>query len=125
MESKIKSKNKFGGRKMKTKIFLLFLILQFLNLLILNNIYAKEDADYWFNEGGKAFEVGNYDKAIEYYTKVIEINPKDAKAYYNRGVAYAEKGLQDKAIKDYNKGEYGKAIKDFIKALYYFIRRFV
>ena len=83
---------------MKTKIFLLFLILQFLNLLILNNIYAKEDADYWFNEGGKAFEVGNYDKAIEYYTKVIEINPKYAEAYYDRGLAYDDKGLYDKAI---------------------------
>ena len=32
----------------------------------------------------------------------MELQPNDADAYYNRGVAYAKKGDFDNAIKDYN-----------------------
>ena len=34
---------------------------------------------------------------------MIEINPQDAKAYYNRGVAAQVKGDSDRAITDYTK----------------------
>jgi len=44
-----------------------------------------------------------YDKAIREYTKAIEINPKFADAYNNRGNAYGEKGQYDQAIRDYTK----------------------
>ena len=44
-----------------------------------------------------------YDKAISDYTKAIEINPRFAEAYYNRGLAYGKKGQYDKAISDYTK----------------------
>ena len=37
------------------------------------------------------------------FNKAIEINPSDADAYYNRGIAYGHKGQHDKAISDYNK----------------------
>ncbi|MER3447202.1 MAG: hypothetical protein C4291_10325 [Candidatus Dadabacteria bacterium] len=46
---------------------------------------------------------GEYDKAISDYSKAIEINPKNALAYYNRGIAYQAKGRYDKAISDYSK----------------------
>jgi tetratricopeptide (TPR) repeat protein len=36
------------------------------------------------------YEAGNYEKAIEYYTKAIEQDPKSVDAYYNRGIAYCE-----------------------------------
>lgn len=49
----------------------------------------------------------NYDKAIEDYTKAIELNPNFADAYYNRGLAWV-------AIKE---KEYDKAIKDYTKAI--------
>jgi tetratricopeptide (TPR) repeat protein len=35
--------------------------------------------------------------------KVLEINPRNAVAYYNRGNAYRSKGQYDQAIADYNK----------------------
>jgi tetratricopeptide (TPR) repeat protein len=44
-----------------------------------------------------------YDKAISDYSKAIEINPKSALTYNNRGNVYAAKGQYDKAISDYNK----------------------
>ena len=46
-----------------------------------------------------------HQKAIDNYTKAIELNPKDAAAYYNRGRAY------------YNLGQYQKAIDDYTKAI--------
>ena len=49
-------------------------------------------------------EKGNYDRAIALFSKALEINPRYAAAYNNRGVAYAKgKGQYDKAISDYNK----------------------
>jgi tetratricopeptide (TPR) repeat protein len=35
--------------------------------------------------------------------KAIEINPKYAMAYYNRGIPHSNKGQYDKAIADYTK----------------------
>ena len=43
------------------------------------------------------------DKAIANYTKAIEIYPEFANAYYNRGMAWYDKGDYDKAIADYTK----------------------
>lgn len=49
--------------------------------------------------------VGTYflHKAIVDYSKAIEIAPKDANAYFNRGLAYGKKNEHDKAIADYGK----------------------
>lgn len=46
---------------------------------------------------------GEYDLAIEDYDTVIEMNPDNVDAYYNRGAAYYHKGDYDRAIKDYTK----------------------
>ena len=84
------------------------------------------------------FIKGRYDRAIEDYNKAIALDQNDAKAYYNRGVAYDGKGQYDGAIEDYNKaialdpnladaynnrglayaikGDMGRAISDFQKA---------
>ena len=48
---------------------------------------------------------GDYDRALQDYTKVIQLNPDDASAYNNRGGAY------------YLKEEYKPAIVDFTKAI--------
>ena len=82
---------------------------------------------------------GEHDKAIADYTEAIRLDPKDAEAYCNRGLAYGNKGDYDKAIADYteairlnpkyaeayynrgmtyaSKGEYDKAIADYTEAI--------
>ena len=40
---------------------------------------------------------------IEDFTKAIKSNPKDAAAYFNRGMIYHEQGKYDEAIADYKK----------------------
>jgi tetratricopeptide (TPR) repeat protein len=80
---------------------------------------------------------GQYDQAITDYNKAIEINPRYAEAYNNRGGTYSQIGQYDQAISDctkaieinpryadaYNnrgnayrcKGEYDKAWADVYK----------
>jgi len=79
------------------------------------------------------------EKVILYYSRAIEINPKYADAYYNRGKAYRRKGDLDQAISDYSqaillnqkdaeaynnrglayadKGDLDQAISDFNQAI--------
>jgi tetratricopeptide (TPR) repeat protein len=52
----------------------------------------------FFNKGYALSNAGNYAEAINAFSKGIEINPKDAGAYYNRGLAYAKTGRHEKAI---------------------------
>jgi tetratricopeptide (TPR) repeat protein len=44
-----------------------------------------------------------HDLRIKGCTAIIQVNPKDAIAYHNRGEAYSLKGEVDRAISDYNK----------------------
>ena len=44
-------------------------------------------ATQYFNQGVEKYEAGNYQGAINDFTKVIEINPQYANAYLNRGIA--------------------------------------
>jgi tetratricopeptide (TPR) repeat protein len=40
--------------------------------------------------------------AIQDYNQAIELNPKDARVFNNRGLAYADLKQFEKAIQDYN-----------------------
>ena len=56
----------------------------------------------YFEKGNDYFKQGDYQEAIEQYDEAILLNPQDASAYYNRGLAYhhlgpvhAELSIQD------------------------------
>ena len=51
---------------------------------------------------GSAYRAkGKHNKAIADFTEVIRLDPKNAKAYWNRGVAYSETGERAKADEDF------------------------
>jgi tetratricopeptide (TPR) repeat protein len=49
-------------------------------------------------------QADRYDRAISEFNRVLEKNPRDARAYYERGLVY------------YNMGEYDKASQDVRRA---------
>ncbi|MCY3740490.1 MAG: tetratricopeptide repeat protein [Candidatus Poribacteria bacterium] len=54
-------------------------------------------------QGNFLMMVKQMDQAIAAYSRAIELNPKLAEVYNNRGIVYAEKGELDCAIDDYEK----------------------
>jgi tetratricopeptide (TPR) repeat protein len=62
---------------------------------------AEEEltAQQWFERG---YESKNPDDAIRFYTKAITLKPDFAVAYFNRGIAFHEKGNLERAIQDYD-----------------------
>ena len=53
---------------------------------------SKDQAEYYLRRGKDYAEKGNYSKAIESFTKAIELQPDYAEAYQNRCLAYFEQG---------------------------------
>lgn len=57
-----------------------------------------------YNERGVIYgKSGQYQKAISYLVKAIELNLRYAMAYYNRGNAYLKLGQYNQAISDYTR----------------------
>merc|ERR1712164_182888 len=51
-------------------------------------------------EGEKLYNKGNFDEALEFYTKAIILNPKDKKGLVARSRCHLIKGNVDAALKD-------------------------
>jgi tetratricopeptide (TPR) repeat protein len=121
------------------KLFFRIIFKIFLILSILVGCATTEDTLLY--QGIALLEEGQYDHAIACFNRVIEINPRHADAYNNRGLAYSGgKGQYDQGISDFNKaieinekdawaynnrglayaegkGQYDKAISDYNKAI--------
>ena len=57
----------------------------------------------YYNQGVEKHDVGNYQGAIDDYTKAIDVDPQNAYAYYNRGKAKYDLLDYQGAIADYTK----------------------
>jgi tetratricopeptide (TPR) repeat protein len=57
----------------------------------------------WGDSKSDCHDSKNHELRIKGCTAIIQVNPKDAVAYHNRGEAYSLKGEVDRAISDYNK----------------------
>lgn len=64
--------------------------------------YPDNDFGYFF-KGIAMDELGEYEKAISYYTKALEIKPNLPDIFQNRGLAYYHNKQYDEAIADYKK----------------------
>ena len=63
----------------------------------------EQCADLAVQHGNLLMVLGQIDRAIKAYSRALELNPRDAEAYNNRGIAYHRKREVDQAIKDYSK----------------------
>ena len=62
--------------------------------------HNQECAETYYNRGLDHAKNGELKRAIEDYTKAIELNPNYADAYYNRGGAWLRLGEPEKAKSD-------------------------
>jgi tetratricopeptide (TPR) repeat protein len=62
-------------------------------------IHSIIDEDY-IEKGDQWIEQGNYEKGIDYYTKIIELSPQKPTAYFKRAYAYLDLGDIEKAYLD-------------------------
>lgn len=62
--------------------------------------HNQPSANSYYSQGLVHSKNGELDKAIENYTKAIELNPDYADAYYNRGGAFLRLGEREKAKSD-------------------------
>ena len=62
--------------------------------------HNQECAETYYNRGLAHSKNGELDKAIENYTKAIELKPDYADAYYNRGGTWLRIGEREKAKSD-------------------------
>ncbi len=58
--------------------------------------------EWVFQQGNFLMMLGQIDKAIEAYSHAIKLNPNNAAAYNNRGLAYIKHSEFDRAIADFN-----------------------
>ena len=73
----------------KNKVRLIIGVICITGIALLSWSMASTLAKQDYNALGLAeHEAGNFNKAIEYYTKVIELNPENADAYANLAQVY-------------------------------------
>ncbi len=82
-----------------------FLILSFV-LLSVSFVYAQKtemdpEAAKLYNSGNKMLKSGNYEGAIEDYSKALEIS-KDYRIFYQQGIAYKKLRKFDKALESFH-----------------------
>ena len=63
----------------------------------------KDLIDQLSAEGDKYYDNEEYDKALESYNKILDIDPNNAEAYYNKGYTYYMLNQNDEALKDFDK----------------------
>lgn len=70
-----------------------------------------------FKQGNSYYHLGRYSEAIESYDLALELNPNNARFYYNRGIARFSANQLEQALADFNKAieikpDYTSAIKN-------------
>ena len=66
------------------------------------SVQVVGDAEMYLRLGDAAYESGEHQRAIEHYDEAIRLNPQDAMAFNNRGMAYGRLGQSKRAIQDFN-----------------------
>ena len=72
-------------------------------LIYATSSVADVKTSSWVEKGVALVIEGKYNEAIEAFNKAIELNPKDAVAYNNRGAAYGQTGNYKQQIEDSTK----------------------
>jgi tetratricopeptide (TPR) repeat protein len=82
-------------------------------------------ADSLFEQGNKAYEEENFDKAVDYYNQIINYGLENHKVYYNLANAYFRENQLGRAIANYHRAsEFAPRDEDILANLEY-VKMFV
>ena len=87
----------------KLSIFSLWVFIAFAATAHSQDSKKSTEADFNKPQGFSNLLKGQYDNAISDFTKAIEMDSRNANAYYYRGVAYQRKSENDRAISDFSR----------------------
>lgn len=65
-------------------------------------LFSKMKAKFFHSQGFQKVMRGDFEGAIEQYTKAIQSDPQMLEAYLHRGNAYLDSGDDERALADYN-----------------------
>lgn len=116
------------------KILITGMQIAMLLFFVLGPAYSQSNEKELLNKGRSYFNKGMYDEAIAEFTKVIKVNSSNIEAYFARGVAYYNHGLQylkkdnfDEAIANLNFdlaiSDYNKVIEKFPNSFKFYVNR--
>lgn len=104
----------------KLKILSFLWIIIFSSLLFVPGLSAGDH----FTDGNSWYIKGEFEKAVQSYTKAIKVNSNDAESRNNRGCALSKLGKFDDAIADFTWG-IDKNVEDNTKFYFHFNRALV
>lgn len=81
----------------------LAVLIVMVSLVFINVCYAQYNSEEIYHKGLDYLTQGKFKKAIIYFDKIIEINPRSANAYGSRGFAYMKLGNTDMACADWER----------------------
>lgn len=85
---------------LRVSILFLFLLAMPFSVLATEN---EQTAEQWYEKGSQYLGAQEYDYAIAAFTEAIKREPKFAKAYNSRGMAYSKKLKNSDAIDDFTR----------------------
>jgi len=89
-------------KKSNLRKWIIAVIILLCIVMVLFFVYRCSQTQANFYKANSLLDLGQYQKAIDEYTKAIELKPDDADIYNNRGYAYDRLGQYQRAIEDYN-----------------------
>lgn len=107
------------------------LVYAILGVLIASTLYSLQpkvgglSSGDWVDVGRRMTDSGYYEEAIDAYSIAAQLNPRGAKAYAERGVAYHKLGDYERAVSDYHTAlrikpiltEYYQELGDYFNSL--------
>ena len=83
----------------------------------------------WSRQAQEAHSEGEYQKAIDLYKKLIELEPSDPGHYWDLGIAYFDSGNEEKAreqigkLRKIGQEEYAKRMEEVFRSSEHVIQR--